>query len=36
VKAALNFPVDIEYKDGTVETVIDQTSFETAKDSCTD
>ena len=36
VKAALNFPVDIEYKGGTVETVIDQTSFETAKDSCTD
>lgn len=36
VRPALNFPVDIKYKDGKIETVNDQTTFQTAKDSCKD
>jgi hypothetical protein len=36
VRPALNFPADIKYKDGTIETVNDQTTFDTAKDSCKD
>lgn len=35
-KGSLNFPIDIEYKDGTVATVNDQTEYDAAKDSCTD
>lgn len=34
VKPALNFPVDIVYKDETTATIIDQTEYEAAKDSC--
>ena len=36
VKPALNFPVDIEYRDGTIENVLDETAYIAAKDSCTD
>ena len=34
VKPALNFPVDVEYKDGTTGTINDQTEFDAAKDAC--
>jgi len=33
-KANLNFPIDIEYKDGTTATIDDQKAFEAAKDAC--
>ena len=33
-KAVLNFPIDIEYKDGTSATINDQKAFEAAKDAC--
>ena len=33
-KRVLNFPVDIEYKEGTSVTVNDQTEFEAVKDAC--
>ena len=36
VKPALNFPVDIIYKDHTTATINDQTEYDTAKDSCKD
>ena len=36
VKPALNFPVDIIYKDQTTATINDQTEYDTAKDSCKD
>ena len=36
VKPALNFPVDIEYRDGTTTTIADETAYAAAKDSCTD
>lgn len=35
-KGSLNFPVDIEYRDGTTSTIADQTEFDAAKDSCQD
>ncbi|PQJ78620.1 hypothetical protein [Polaribacter porphyrae] len=35
-KGALNFPVDVEYRDGTTATVNDETEYEAAKDSCRD
>ena len=35
-KGSLNFPVDIEYRDGTTATIADQTEFDAAKDSCQD
>ncbi|WP_296638017.1 hypothetical protein [Polaribacter sp.] len=34
VKPALNFPVDIQYKDKTTATINDQTEYEAAKESC--
>lgn len=34
VKPAINFPIDIEYKDGTIETIEDQESYTAAKESC--
>ena len=35
-KPSLNFPVDIEYRDGTTATIADETEFEAAKTSCRD
>lgn len=35
-KGTLNFPVDVEFRDGTVATIADQTEFDDAKDSCRD
>ena len=34
VKPALNFPVDIQYRDQTTATINDQTEYEAAKESC--
>lgn len=34
VKPALNFPVDIQYRDKTTATINDQTEYEAAKESC--
>ena len=34
VKPAKIFPLDIEYRDGTIATIEDETAYETAKDSC--
>ena len=34
VKPALNYPVDIEYKDGTTATINDETEKQAAKDAC--
>ena len=34
VKPALNFPLDIQYKDGTAATINNQTEFDAAKDAC--
>lgn len=35
-RGSLNFPVEIEYRDGTVATIADETEFEAAKTSCRD
>lgn len=35
-KGSLNFPLDIEYKDGTTATILNETEFEEAKNSCDD
>ncbi len=35
-KGSLNYPVDIEYRDGTITTIADETEMQTAKDNCTD
>ena len=35
-KGSLNFPVDIEYRDGTITTIADETEMQTAKDNCRD
>lgn len=35
-KGSLNFPVDVEYRDGTVATIEDQTAYDAAKESCQD
>jgi len=35
-KGSLNFPVDVEYRDGTVATIEDQTAYDAAKESCRD
>lgn len=35
-KGTLNFPVAIEYRDGTTETIADQSEFDAAKTSCRD
>ena len=34
VKPAINFPVDIEFRDETTATIADETEYEAAKDSC--
>lgn len=34
VKPAINFPVDIEFRDETTATINDETEYQTAKDSC--
>ena len=33
-KPALNFPLDIQYRDQTTATINDQTEYEAAKESC--
>ena len=33
-RGTLNFPVDIEYRDGTTATINDQTEYDAAKESC--
>lgn len=33
-KPAINFPVDIEFRDGTIETIEDEEGYEAAKETC--
>lgn len=35
-KGTINFPIEVEFRDGTTATITDQTEFDAAKDSCRD
>ncbi|WP_439130639.1 hypothetical protein [Polaribacter sp.] len=35
-RPAINFPVNVEFRDGTIETIEDEEGYKAAKESCTD